>query len=161
MPATKKMFVLTLTMGMALCCVGCWSQQKPAFMKGLVPATGRVTLKGKPLPGATVRFVPPITAEGGRDAMAMTDKDGRYELSTLVPGVAPKDSKGALPGEYVVAISCIAMPDGAPFPPGILDENDALGKGAKQFVPAKQTDPATSTLKATVAAPKAENNFDL
>lgn len=161
MLTSKKMAVLALATGAALCFMGCGSKQKPAFVKNLVPATGRVTLKGKPLSGATVRFVPPISVDGGREATAIADQDGRYELATVVPGVSPKDSKGALPGEYVVSISRIAMPDGAPFPPDVRDENDAIMKGAKQSVPAVYTDAATSTLKATVAGPKAENNFEL
>ncbi len=161
MHATKKSAVLVFAMGAALCVAGCGSKGGPAFLKDLVPATGRVTLKGQPLPGATVMFVPVLGSAAGRDATAITDANGAYELSTLVPGVSPKNSKGALPGEYVVAISRIAMPDGAPFPPGITELQDAIAKGAKQFVPAQYTDPAKSTLKGKVAAPKAENNFEL
>ena len=94
-------------------------------------------------------------------ATGVTDESGMYELITSVPGTSPDESKGALPGEYVVAISRIAMPDGAPFPEGITEENEALAQGAKQFVPAELTDPQTSTLKATVASPSAENDFEL
>ncbi len=82
-------------------------------------------------------------------------------MSTLAPGVSPDQSKGVIPGEYVVVLSRVAMPDGGPPPADIIDENDAIAKGLKQYVPAKYTNPETSPLKVTVASPKAENNFDL
>jgi hypothetical protein len=127
-------------------------------LEGAVPATGRVTLGGKPLPGAIVRFVPKT---GGRDARAVTDQSGVYQMSTVVPRVAPDKSKGVVPGEYVVVISRVAMPDGTPPPADIIDENDAIAKGARQSVPAKYTNPETSPLKVRVAPPKAENDFKL
>lgn len=162
METMKKTAVVLLAMGAMLCTAGCRPEGKEtAFLKELVPARGRVTLKGEPLARATVRFVPDVKVQGGRDAMGITDDNGVYELSTLVPGVAPKDSKGVLPGEYIVAISRVAMPDGSPIPAGMTEENEAIAKGAKQFVPSQYVDPTTSTLKARVTAAKGENNFDL
>lgn len=161
MHTLKKTAAITLAMATVLSFAGCGAKADLDFMNDFVPATGRVTLEGQPLPGATVRFIPAIGATAGREAMALTDESGAYELSTLVPGLTPDESKGALPGEYVVAISRVAMPDGAAPPPDIVDENDAIAKGAKQFVPSQYTDPSTSPLKATIAAPKAENNFEL
>lgn len=161
MHATMKFARLVVAIGIASCLAGCGSKNNPPFLKDLIPATGRVTLKGQPLAGANVMFIPPASATGGRDAMGVTDAQGVYELSAVVPGVTPDKCKGALPGDYVVVISRIAMPDGAPFPSDIVDENDAIAKGAKQAVPAVYTNPATSTLKAKVAGPKAENNFEL
>ena len=164
MNRTGETLVLSFVLSITLWSVGCGGPDNAAelaFLKDLVPATGRVTLDGKPLSGATVTFVPDITVEGGRMATALTDADGVYELITSVPAVTPEESKGALPGEYVVVISRIAMPDGAPIPEDVTDEADFLAKGAIQFVPEKHTDPETTTLKATVAPPKAENNFEL
>ena len=164
MHRTGETLVLSFVLSITLWSVGCGGPDNAAelaFLKDLVPATGRVTLDGKPLSGATVSFVPDITVEGGRMAMAITDANGAYELVTGVPSLPPEESKGVLPGEYTVAISRIAMPDGKPMPEGITEEADFLAKGAIQFVPEKYTDPNTSTLKATVAPPKAENNFEL
>ncbi len=45
---------------------------------------GTVTLDGKPLPGVAVGFYP---TSGGRQALAITDKDGKYELK-FVEGVS-------------------------------------------------------------------------
>lgn len=157
----KKTAVLLLAMGIAIYTAGCGSQGSPAFLKNLVPATGHVTVKGKPLAGATVVFMPAISSAGGQAAMGITDEKGNYELTTMVSGVAPQKCKGALPGEYTVGISRIAMPDGSPLPAGITEENEALAKGAKQLVPKQYLDPNDSPLKGKVAAPKAENNFEL
>ena len=162
MHARNETLVLMLVMVITLGIVGCGgSGAEPAFLKDLVPATGTVTLDGKPLSGATVIFSPDISVEGARSATAITDESGAYELITSVPGTSREKSKGALPGQYLVSLSLIAMPDGAPFPDDIIDENDAIARGAKQLVPEKYTDPQTSTLKATVASPKAENDFKL
>lgn len=53
----------------------------PAF----APATGRVTLDGRPLAGVVVRFFPDPDAHGraGPVAMGETDDDGRFELNSV------------------------------------------------------------------------------
>jgi len=157
----KKTATFVLAVGTMLWIVGCPGKGDLSFMRNAVPATGRVTVEGKPLPGASVRFIPTIQSTGGREASAMTDESGAYEMATLAPGVPPDQAKGVIPGEYTVVLSRVAMPDGGPPPADIIDENDAIAKGMKQYVPAKYTNPETSPLKIKVAAPKAENNFDL
>ena len=162
MYAKNETLVLMLAMVVTLGVVGCGgSGEEPTFLKDLVPATGNVTLNGEPLSGATVIFAPGISVEGGRMATAVTDDSGAYELITRVPGASEEKSKGALPGEYVVAISRIELPEGVTLPDDISDENEAIARGAKQLVPEEYVDPQTSTLKATVASPKAENDFKL
>jgi len=161
MHTPEKTSVLLLAMGAMLWIAGCGGKGALSFMSNAVPATGRVTVEGKPLPGANIRFVPTIGSTGGREATAITDESGAYEMSTLAPGVPPDQSKGVIPGEYVVAISRVAMPDGGPPPADIIDENDAIAKGLKQYVPAQYTNPERSPLKITVASPKTEKNFDL
>jgi len=161
MRIAKQTAVLVLAMGAILWIVGCGAKRNLDFLKDAVPATGHVTLAGKPLPGATVSFIPTIQSAGGRDATGVTDASGVYQMSTLVSGVSPDQSKGVVPGEYVVVISRVAMPDGTPPPADIIDENDAIAKGARQSVPAKYTNPETSPLKVRVAPPKAENDFKL
>jgi hypothetical protein len=61
---------------------------------------GTVTLDGKPVPGAAVGFYP---LSGGRQALAIVDQDGKYEL-TFVYGV-----KGAQTGSNEVTVF---WPDG-------------------------------------------------
>jgi hypothetical protein len=65
----------------------------------LVKVTGVVRLDGRPLPGATVAFLP--LAKDGRKATGKTDKEGKYEMTTK------RDSDGAEPGKYQVTISLI------------------------------------------------------
>lgn len=57
--------------------------------------SGRVTKNGQPQQNLWVRFVP---AAGGRPAEAITDQDGKYELSYT------GNKKGALVGPQKVAI---------------------------------------------------------
>jgi hypothetical protein len=160
MYTTNKTSALVLATGAMLWIVGCGGRSDLGFLSGAVPATGRVTVAGKPLPGATVTFIP-APQSSGRTATAVTDESGAYEMATMASGASPEESKGVLPGGYTVVISRVAMPDGGPPPADIIDENDAIAKGLKQYVPVPYTNPETSPLKVTVAAPKAENNFDL
>jgi hypothetical protein len=76
--------------------------------KGNLPplgsVTGKVTLDGKPLPNATVRFIP-LDDEGQRErkgasiAMGMTDDTGKYRLLYV------KDTYGAAVGKNRVQIA--------------------------------------------------------
>src|SRR5260370_18785229 len=56
---------------------------------------GVVTLDGKPLPGATLSFVP---VGEGKPAFGRTDNVGSFRLTTF------RTDDGALPGEYQVVI---------------------------------------------------------
>jgi hypothetical protein len=73
--------------------VGCGSAGK-TFKVG-----GVVTLDGKPLPGATVSFMP---MGEGRAATGRTDTDGRFLLGTF------GTEDGAAAGEYKVVITVSA-----------------------------------------------------
>jgi hypothetical protein len=65
---------------------------------------GVVTLDGKPLPGATVTFIP---AGSGRPAGGRSESDGSFRLTTFRP------EDGALPGEYKVIVT-LAGAESAP-----------------------------------------------
>ncbi|OHB73245.1 MAG: hypothetical protein A2V70_02070 [Planctomycetes bacterium RBG_13_63_9] len=62
----------------------------------LASVQGKVTLNGRPLEGATVKFQP--TAPEGSSSSGMTDADGRYELMYTF------STSGAMPGEHIVSI---------------------------------------------------------
>lgn len=143
-----------------LALAGCKPKADLGFLSGAVPVTGRVTVDGKPLPFASITFFPTVQS-AGRTAVAVTAEDGTYEMSTMVPQVPLTDSKGVIPSDYTVVISRVAMPDGTPPPADIIDEADAIAKGAKQLVPTKYTAPHTTPLKVTVASPQTEKNFEL
>jgi hypothetical protein len=70
--------------------LGCSHQPK-------YPVTGKVTLRGKPLPHALVSFVPEDSKV--LPAMSRTDAEGRYQLEQ---GAGPP---GVFPGRYVVHIT--------------------------------------------------------
>src|SRR6185436_12065008 len=73
--------------------IGC-SEAKPF---DTVKVTGLVTLDSQPVDGATVVFQPATGA--GKAATGMTDKDGKFNLTTSTAG------DGAMPGTYKVTVT--------------------------------------------------------
>jgi hypothetical protein len=97
---------------------GCGKSDRPP----LGAVVGAVTLDGRPLPEALVLFTP----DGrGRTSRALTDADGRYELSYL------RDIMGADLGHHAVRITTAT------------DEN-----GGKERLPRRYH--SATTLEATV-----------
>ena len=81
---------------------GCGSIPPDRPELGLV--SGIVMLDGKPLAGVTVTFNP----QHGRSSMAVTDEQGRYELSYLW------NVKGAKVGRHTVSIATSEDDDSGP-----------------------------------------------
>lgn len=98
--------------------VGCSSEPVDSIDKPLIPATGKISYRGKPIPNARITFHPveslnpaagaPPPATSGNDGtppplvrtpFAVVKEDGTFELSTLKPG------DGAPEGEYAVTVS--------------------------------------------------------
>jgi hypothetical protein len=74
-----------------------------------VPVSGKVLFKnGKPLPQATVQFVPPSGTEGFA-AQGTTDNSGSFTLETTFSSRDIQD--GAVAGQYTVVV--IPYPHGA------------------------------------------------
>ncbi|MBA4030563.1 MAG: hypothetical protein C0478_06685 [Planctomyces sp.] len=116
-------------------------------MPDLHPVTGTVTLNDKPAAGVLVRFIPKsgTLGDGGN---GLTDQDGRFSLTY-------RGEKAGVPaGEYAVAFSKFAMPDGSSVSPDIQPES----VGAKQVIPARYTSGERSGYLASVS--KGSNNFD-
>ena len=108
----------------------------------IASVTGRVTMDGKPLPNATVLFIP----ENGRPAGANTDADGNYVLNFT------QGRRGAIPGPNTIRI--MTQRDAG------QDDDGQTVPGSPETVPAKYN--TESTLTFTVEAKK--NNvadFDL
>lgn len=156
-------FIVTLSLVSVL--GGCGGSDKP----DTVPVSGKVTLDGVPVEGASVMFRP----EGpGRPGTAMTDANGMYSLSSYGE---PND--GAVPGEYTVAVIKIggpgaSAPAGAAPPQsdpnalssidGTADTSTAKVPETEYFVPKQYTDPATSGLKLTIPEGGGDNiNLEL
>jgi len=117
---------------------------------------GRVTLDGKPLPKASVTFVPMATKENpnpGQTAQAITDQDGRYQLSV------DASTPGAVVGKCRIYISTRlsdpAIDDrdaGGPIRSLPRDKVPARYNQATELefeVPAKGTDQANFDLTST------------
>jgi hypothetical protein len=114
---------------------------------------GRVTLDGKPLPKASVTFVPMATKENpnpGQTAQGMTDEEGRYRVS--IDPATP----GAVVGTCRIYISTVdpASPGG--------EDRDAGGPIRKRVdrVPAKYNMATELTFDVPPAGTDSAN-FDL
>jgi hypothetical protein len=81
------LFIVTLTIA------GCGRRG----LSGLTAVEGVVSCDGQPLAEATVMFYP-VSADG-RSAVARTDANGKFVLTTLNP------NDGITPGDYQVGIS--------------------------------------------------------
>jgi hypothetical protein len=156
----------TLLFAMALV-VGCSSE---SANPKTFPATGKVTLNGSPLEGATVNFYP---MEGKGSSIGTTDAEGNYSLTTF------RSNDGALPGQYKVTITKYTSPPKAASAPetgslasGELDvatyappsDNPvatATNTGPENLVPAKYANADSSGLRGMVDASNGVNNFDL
>jgi len=144
---------------------GCGKSDRPV----LAPASGRVTLGGAPVAGATVSFQP---AAGGRPCSGLTDANGVYRITSY------EENDGAPVGDHKVVIIKIAGP-GASAPAGAAPAEDASlslstmeGPGedgqlpkepeTQYLVPQKYGNPDSSGLTATVPAEGSDKlDFDL
>ncbi|MBY0459121.1 MAG: metallophosphoesterase [Gemmataceae bacterium] len=113
--------------------------------------SGKVTLEGKPLTGATVAFHQFLKAEGKfadryiHVCDGLTDDNGRFKLTTY------SKNDGAPAGEYMVTV--VKTEKG-----GFVDGE---GPAAKTILPEKYATPATTPLKATVKEGANDVSFDL
>ena len=143
--------------------IGC--QQSGPDRPKTFPVTGKVTLGGQPVEGATVSF-----QAAQNSATGTTDAGGIYKLTTFAAG------DGAVPGEYKVAITKFeggAAPSGAASGSGGLasgelpDDYEAPEEGAEEpaapenELPAKYADAETSGLTATVSEGENTKDFEL
>jgi hypothetical protein len=136
---------LPLLFGMLLA-LGCQNSSGPP----LVPVRGTVTLNGKPLAGANVRFIPEGATQGV-GSEAITDETGTYTLQYRRSG------SGAIVGTYKVTVSKRRMPDGS------APEKDGspITSPARETLPPIYSNTARSTLKAVVPEGGATLDFSL
>lgn len=92
---------LAVTVALFLPLSGCSSGQAEHY--DVVPVSGVITCQGKPVANATVNFTPQgsdAAAEGrpGRVALGITDKDGRFQLTTY------ENNDGAIVGKHLVTV---------------------------------------------------------
>ena len=133
-PTSGWVLVLLLLASVAGC-----GPSRPATTR----VSGLVTFKGAPVAEADVNFIP----ADGRPASGRTDAEGRFSLSTFVPG------DGVLPGEHVVTVSKQVAKDG--------DSDDPYREFIDLLPPAYGS-LQTSPLRATVEAGGSHDlTFDL
>lgn len=96
-----------------ICALGCGAEKAPPKLEPTVELTGIITLDGKPLEGASVRFAPKST-DGYHGAVGVTDASGKYDLYTDIGNGKSKD--GIIPGDYTVYVSRMVKPDGSLIP---------------------------------------------
>lgn len=129
-------------MGAALVLTAC-AQSGPA----VAPASGVVTLDGKPLAGATVTLIadlPASTREFPPTASGRTDEMGRF---TLQIGVG---MEGAVPGKYKVVVSQVVAKEGATLQEGIDVRQLMMSGQAEEKLPPTYSDPLQTTLTVEV-----------
>ena len=124
----------------------------------VVPCSGTVTMDGKPLSQAMVLYIPDISTTG-QGGSGTTDESGKYSVSSrnakgeMVPGV--------IPGKYKVAFSRMVKPDGTVWTPDASNSAGPATFGAREELPLKYSDPATSIQIAEVKAGGAPVDFAL
>lgn len=129
------------------------------------PVTGVVKLKGTPVDGATIVFVP--LSAGTEGATGKSDADGKYTMTTFVSG------DGVMPGDYMVKVFKFDQP---PMPPSesspdfdpnaeLVDEGydpDAADAApVKNHLPKKYASEVTSGLKLTATTEPVTFDIDL
>ncbi len=103
------LWLLCLTLAM-----GCGNSGEYA----VVPVSGIVTCQGKPVGNATVNFTPKASEDRsslnpGKPALGITDKDGRFKLTTY------ENDDGAIVGTHTVNVG--------------LNVNEETGKSPRGF----------------------------
>lgn len=93
--------------------------------------SGKVTLNGEPLDGATVEFIP---EQGGRPSIGTTDKDGNYTL------LFRADTPGALIGSHLVRITSQRSRSGG-------EGGEPLVPARPEVVPQEYNDKTTLTVQ--------------
>ena len=125
----KLALSISVTLGFVL--TGCPSSSRPPTYR----VTGTVTLKGTPVPGAAITFVP--TAQDGIAASAITDSGGKYALTTWEAG------DGARPGEYRVKVSAQEQ---TAVDPSKMVKNLTIEEEQKIYVESKKATPPAKSL---------------
>lgn len=99
------------------------------------PVQGTVFYGGKPLAEGMVFFHPLDSAESTQRPIAVTDKNGRFELTTFQKG------DGAPAGRYAITVELRELVD---------DGDDELVRKGRNLLPQKYQNPKTSGLQFTV-----------
>lgn len=92
----------------------------------VAPASGVVTLDGKPIDGVSITLIPKDGTSSGRISYGLTDAEGRFELR-----VSP-DRSGAIIGAHWVQLEKLTQQDGSPIPAGASPDEVAASNQLPQ-----------------------------
>jgi hypothetical protein len=133
-----------------LVCVGCGESDGPL----LAEAGGVVTFNGKPVPAATVVFIP----TAGSPAMGLTDDQGRFEFNT-------QGKPGAIVGNGTISITAVQqsreLTDEEMEKIGGAKFDALVASIRKSVIPEKYNHPNTSGLAITIAEDSEKNQLML
>lgn len=130
----RSLTAILCTIPLAFFVAGCSPASSP-------PITGKVTLDGSPLTHADVEFEK-RDKEGVAKFAAKTDAEGKFTVPSI-PG------RTVAPGTYQVMVTKWVDGKGKETPPEEVEMLKASGK-AKNIVPAKYSDTASTPLKADI-----------
>ncbi|NQV29005.1 MAG: carboxypeptidase regulatory-like domain-containing protein [Rhodopirellula sp.] len=99
------------------------------------PVQGTVFYQGKPLAEGMVYLHPLDSMETAQRPMAVTDRDGRFELTTFQEG------DGAPAGRYTITVELRELQDNG---------DDEMERAGRNLLPKKFQNPSTSGLEFTV-----------
>ncbi len=125
----------------------------PPNLPDTVKVTGTVTLDGKLLEGAVVRFAP-ISDRGFHGAAGVVDASGKYELVTDIGN--GKSRPGVIPGDYTVYVTRMVKPDGSLVPAN--SKEPPMMSGARDMIPLKY---ATGKVKLQYTVMPGGGSFDI
>ena len=147
----KKSFVaFALLLCALIVVIGCG--RKVTKTEGV---TGKVTLNGEPLAGATVFFVALDKNSGALDSFARTGEDGTYKLQTLT-GAA---NAGTTPGKYAVKFDAQEQYDTGKTQ--MVNGEEVPVMDSRSLLPKKYNDEKTAGFEVEVVKGANEFNFDL
>jgi hypothetical protein len=133
------------------CAWGCGKKPPP-----IVEVEGRVTVAGKPLPRAEVRFYPMIGFGGEYIAAGETDEQGRFKLTCM-------GRPGACACENRVTVTEAPLPEELRGATGEAQARQGryLAGLKNRPIPPQYANLAQSPLKVQVSADRKEYNLDL
>lgn len=123
----------------------------------LTPVSGVITLRGKPLPHASVQFIPLIKGFGGEYiADAVTDANGKYELRCTM-------GAGGCAGPNLVVVFEGPLPDDArgASSEAQMKATNFMNSLGNRPIPANFGTAAQSPLRSTVTLAQSQYDIDL
>jgi len=117
----------------------------------LVPASGKLTLRSKPVPNADIVFVPDA---GGAPVIGRTGESGEFTLNT-------NGEEGAYVGTYKVAVTAVKLKKEVSETEALSMTNEQIAANHVAVVPVKYNNTISSGLTATVTEDPASNTFEL